>query len=70
MAHKRNFRATRKEKLAKPFTGMVNQLRKESLILVNLGKFEGFKKALADADIDYELGDFHNGGIFVIKKKD
>lgn len=57
-------------KSAKPFTGMVNQLRRESLILVNLGKFEGFKKALSDADIDYELGDFHDGGIIVMKKED
>lgn len=70
MAHNRKFRHQKAQKPAKPFTGMVNQLRKESLILVNLGKFEGFKKALVDADIDYELGDFHNGGIVVIKKED
>ena len=58
----------RANKLAKPFTGMVNQLNRQSLILVNLGKFEGFKKALADRGIEYELGDFYKDGIIVMKK--
>ena len=58
----------RANKPAKPFTGMVNQLNRQSLILVNLGKFEGFKKALADRGIEYELGDFYKDGIIVMKK--
>ena len=64
----RNFKHRRAPKPAKPFTGMVNQLNRYSLILVNLGKFEGFKKALAERGIDYELGDFYGDGIFVVKK--
>ena len=68
MAHKRYFRATRKEKPAKPFTGMVNQLKREKLILCSLNKFEGFREALIDKDIDYDLGDFFGDAIIVMKK--
>lgn len=68
MAHKRNFRYNKVRKPAKPFTGEINQLKREKLILCNLDKFEGFKKALKEHDIDYTLGDFYHGGIIVCKK--
>jgi len=66
----RSFKNKRAPKPAKPFTGMVNQLNRQSLILVNLGKFEGFRNALQERGIEYELGDFYGGGIFVVKKQE
>ena len=55
-------------KPAKPFTAMMRQLDKETVVLCTLDKFDAFKKALADNDVDYDLGDFYNGGIIVVKK--
>ena len=52
----------------KPFEGKINQLKREKLVLCSMVQFEGFKKAMNDAHIDYELGDFYNDGIIVIKK--
>lgn len=68
MAHKRNFRHNRARKPAAPFTGMINQLKREKLILCSLNKFEGFREALIDKDIDYDLGDFFGDAIIVMKK--
>ena len=61
-------RKQRVYKPAKPFTGMINQLNRETLVLVTMDKFEGFKQAMEDADIDYDFGDPYNGGIIVVKK--
>ena len=55
-------------KPAKPFTGMIRQLERETLVLVALDKFDAFKRALEDADIDYDLGDFYFDNIIVMKK--
>ena len=56
----------------KPFEAMIKQLEKETVVLVNMDKFESFTKALKDNDIDYDLGDFYNVGetknIIVVKK--
>lgn len=68
MAHKRNFHYNKARKPAAPFTGEINQLKREKLILCNLNKFEGFKKALAEHHIEYDLGDFYGDGIIVCKK--
>ena len=68
MAHKRNFRYNKAQKPAKPFTGMMRQLDRETVVLCTMDKFADFKSALADADIDYDLGDFYNDGIIFIKK--
>ncbi len=55
-------------KPAKPFTGMIRQLNKETLVLVSLDKFDAFKQALEEADIDYDLGDFFGDNIIVMKR--
>lgn len=62
------FRRAYNHKPAKPFTGMVRQLEKETIVLCTLDKFEGFKQALVDNDIEYDLGDFFDNGIIVMKK--
>ena len=61
-------RKQRVYKPAKPFTGMINQLNRETLVLVTLDKFEGFKQAMIDNNIDYEFGDPYKDGIIVVKK--
>lgn len=58
----------KKVRETKPFEGKINQLKREKLVLCTMVQFEGFKKAMNDANIDYELGDFYKDGIIVIKK--
>lgn len=61
-------RKNQKVRKTRPFEGLVRQLNKETLVLVNLNKFDAFKQVLNDADIDYDLGDFFGDGIIVVKK--
>jgi hypothetical protein len=65
---KQSNKKNQKVRKTRPFEGMMNQLKRETLVLVNMDKFEDFKKALNDADVDYDLGDFYGNGIFVVKK--
>ena len=58
----------KKVRETKPFEGKINQLKREKLVLCTMVQFEGFKKAMNDANIDYELGDFYKDGIIVVKK--
>lgn len=58
----------KKVRETKPFEGKINQLKREKLVLCAMVQFEGFKKAMNDANIDYELGDFYKDGIIVVKK--
>lgn len=63
-----NRKRNRAYKPAKPFEGKVKQLRKEHLILINLAEFEGFRNALINEGIEYDLGAFYNDGIIVMEK--
>lgn len=58
----------KKNRRTKPFEGKINQLKREKLVLCTMVQFEGFKKAMNDANIDYELGDFYKDGIIIVKK--
>ena len=58
----------KKNRQTKPFEGKINQLKREKLVLCSLVQFEDFKKALYGAHVEYDLGDFYNDGIIVIKK--
>ena len=58
----------KKNRQTKPFEGKINQLKREKLVLCTMVQFEGFKKAMNNAHIDYELGDFYKDGIIVMKK--
>ena len=58
----------KKNRQTKPFEGKINQLKRETMVLCNMAQFEDFKQALADADVDYDLGDFYKDGIIVVKK--
>ena len=58
----------KKNRQTKPFEGKINQLKREKLVLCTMIQFEGFKQALNDANIDYELGDFYKDGIIIVKK--
>ena len=58
----------KKNRPTKPFEGKINQLKREKLVLCTMVQFEGFKKAMNNAHIDYELGDFYKDGIIVMKK--
>lgn len=65
MAKNRTFKG---QKPARPFEGKVNQLKREKLVLCSMLQFEGFKQALGNAHIEYELGDFYKDGIIIVKK--
>lgn len=70
MKNNRTF-ARKGNKAQKPirlFEGKINQLKRERVVLCSLVQFEEFKKALGEAHVDYDLGDFYNGGIIVVKK--
>lgn len=58
----------KKNRQTKPFEGKINQLKREKLVLCSMVQFNDFKKAMNDAHIEYELGDFYKDGIIVIKK--
>lgn len=65
---KQNNKKNQKVRQTKPFEGKINQLKREKLVLCSMVQFEGFKKAMNDAHIDYELGDFYKDGIIIVKK--
>lgn len=65
---KQNNKKNQKVQKTRSFEGKINQLKRESLVLCSLVQFEGFKKALDCAHVEYDLGDFYNDGIIVIKK--
>lgn len=67
MKQNKNFKNKNQSKTM-PFEGKINQLKREKLVLCSLVQFEGFKKALDNAHVEYDLGDFYNDGIIVIKK--
>lgn len=58
----------KKNRQTKPFEGKINQLKREKLVLCAMVQFDGFKKAMSDSNIDYELGDFYKDGIIIVKK--
>ena len=59
---------SKKVREAKPFEGKINQLKREKLVLCSMVQFNDFKKAMNEAHVDYELGDFYKDGIIVVKK--
>ena len=61
-------RNNKKVRATKPFEGKVNQLKREKLVLCSMVQFNDFKKALNEAHVEYDLGDFYGDGIIVIKK--
>ena len=65
---KQNNKKNQKVRKTKPFEGKINQLKREKLVLCSMVQFEDFKKAMNDAHVDYDLGDFYGDGIIVIKK--
>lgn len=68
MKQKNFHNKTKKQHVTRPFEGKINQLKREKVVLCNMVQFEDFKKALNDADVDYDLGDFFGDGIIVVKK--
>ena len=66
----KNYRNQKNQRVrqTRPFEGKINQLKREKLVLCSLAQFEGFKKALDGAHIEYGLGDFYKDGIIVVKK--
>ena len=68
MKQKNFHNKTKKQHVTRPFEGKINQFKREKLVLCSMVQFEGFKKALKDADIDYDLGDFFGDNIVIVKK--
>lgn len=54
-------------KETKPFEGLIKQLERETLVLVNLQQAKSFVKACFDQKIKVGVGDVYNGGVIIYK---
>ncbi len=56
-------------KPAKPFDGLVHQLKRESLVLVNLGKSKAFAAECFKRGIKVGVGDTYKNGVIIYLDK-
>jgi len=61
-------RKTRVEKPTRPFDGLIKQLNKEQLVLVNLDKAKDFVQECGKRGIVCGVGSKYNGGLVIYKK--
>lgn len=54
-------------KETKPFEGLIKQLERETLVLVNLEKAKDFAKACFDQGIKVDVGSTYKDGIIIYK---
>ena len=52
---------------AKPFEGLIKQLQKETLVLVNIYKAKDFVKACFDKGIKVDVGSTYKDGVVIYK---
>lgn len=56
------------EKPTRPFDGLIRQLNKEQLVLVNLNRAEDFVRECGKRGIVCGVGSKYNGGLVIYKK--
>ena len=59
----------KKNNVSRPFDGKIRQLKRETLILVNLTEAVPFIEECAKRKIRVKTGDTYNGGIIVYENK-
>lgn len=71
MKQKYNNRNNRKNeaKETKPFEGLIKQLERETLVLVNIYKAKDFVKACFDQGIKVDVGSTYKDGVVIYKDK-
>lgn len=66
MKQNKNFKNKNQSKTM-PFEGLIKQLKKETLVLVNLQQAKPFVKACFDQKIKVGVGSVYNGGVIIYK---
>jgi len=61
-------RNNKAQKPTRPFEGLIKQLNKESLVLVNLNKAEAFVRECGKQNIVCGVGSTYKDGIVIYKK--
>ena len=54
-------------KETRPFDGLIRQLNRETLVLVNLDKAKAFVRACFDRGIKVDVGDTYRNGVIIYK---
>ena len=67
MKQKYNNKKNAQVKETKPFEGLIKQLNKETLVLVNIYKAKDFVRACFDQGIKVDVGSTFNGGVVIYK---
>ena len=65
----KNNRKNAQVKETKPFEGLIKQLQRETLVLVNLQQAKPFVKACFDQKIKVGVGSVYNGGVVIYEDK-
>ena len=63
----RNNKKNVQVKETKPFEGLIKQLQKETLLLVNIYKAKDFVKACFDKGIKVDVGSTYKDGVVIYK---
>ena len=65
---KQNNKKNQKVRKTRPFDGLINQLHKETLVLVNINKLPAFVQECNNRHITVGLGSNYGDGKIVFKK--
>lgn len=63
----KNNRKNAQVKETKPFEGLIKQLERETLVLVNIYKAKDFVKACFDEGIKVDIGSTYKDGVVIYK---
>ena len=63
----KNSKKNAQVKETKPFEGLIKQLDRETLVLVNIYKAKDFVKACFDEGIKVDVGSTYKGGVVIYK---
>ena len=67
MKQNKNNKKNAQVKETKPFEGLIKQLERETLVLVNIYKAKDFVKACFDQGIKVDVGSTYKDGVVIYK---
>lgn len=67
MKQNKNNKKNAQVKETKPFEGLIKQLERETLVLVNIYKAKDFAKACFDRGIKVDVGSTYKDGVVIYK---
>lgn len=70
MKKNNKYQKNQKVRKSNPFEGKIKQLKKETLILVNLDEAKPFVQECFRQRIKVGVGDVYNGGVIIYKDED